>query len=229
MKINIQVEVFSIIILTILLCLLFVYLGKKVSQSDPFEKPKGLAGFAIHVVTMLRNVVLGNMGPRGENYAAYVIMIFIYIFISNMSGLIGLKPPTANYSVTLSFALISWFFIQRAKVKTNGFGGFIKGFFEPIFPFVIPNIFGFFGPLISMSVRLFGNIVGGGVIMTLLYAFADYLSKLIFSWMPFNFMGLVIAPALHAYFDIFSAFLQAFIFISLTTILTSVEFPEEEN
>lgn len=229
MKINIQVEVFSIIIITTLLCLLFVYLGKKVKACDPFEKPSGVAGFAIQVVSTLRNVVIGNMGPRGENYAAYVIAIFIYIFLSNMSGLVGLKPPTANYSVTFSFALISWLFIQRAKIHTNGFGGFIKGFFEPIFPFVIPNMFGFVAPLISMSVRLFGNIVGGGVIMTLVYAFAEYLSKLFIAGTPLNFMGLIIAPILHAYFDVFAAFLQAFIFISLTTILTSVEFPEEEN
>lgn len=227
MTINIQPEVFSIIIVTLVLALVFIFLGNKVKALNPYEAPSGIAGFAVHVVDMLRNVVLSNMGPKGENYAAYIITIFIYILISNMSGLFGLNPPTANYSVTFSFALISWLFIQRAKVKTNGWGGFIKGFFEPIVPFVIPNLFGFFGPLISMSVRLFGNIVGGGVIMTLVYAFANFLSTSLLAGTPFNFMGVIIAPVLHAYFDIFSAFLQAFIFISLTTILTSVEFPEE--
>lgn len=229
MIINIQAEVFSIVLITLVLCLLFVFFGKKVSQVDPTEKPKGLAGFAIHVVSMLRNVVLSNMGKRGESYAPYVITIFLYILISNMSGLLALKPPTANYSVTLSFALITWFFIQRASIKTNGIKGYIKGFFEPFAFFVIPNIFGLFGPLISMSVRLFGNIVGGGVIMTLVYALGDYLSNTLLAGTSFNFVGTLLAPVLHAYFDIFSAFLQAFIFISLTTILTSVEFPSEEN
>ena len=146
-----------------------------------------------------------------------------------MSGLIGFPPPTANYSVTLSFGIISWILIQRASISTNGWGGYIKGFFEPIFPFVIPNIFGLFAPLISLSVRLFGNIIGGGVIMTLLYTFLNYLNGIILPWVKINVLGMFVAPVLHAYFDIFSAFLQAFIFISLTSILTSVEFPSEEN
>lgn len=226
---TIQIEVFSILIITSVLALLFIYFGHKVKQLDPYEKPSGAAGFAVQVVSTLRNVVLGNMGKRGENYAPYVITIFIYILISNMSGLFGLPSPTANFSVTLSFGLITWFLIQRASIKTNGFGGYLKGFFEPFAPFVIPNIFGLFGPLISMSVRLFGNIIGGGVIMTLLYTFMNYLNGVIFPWLKFNVLGMVVAPVLHAYFDIFSAFLQAFIFISLTSILTSVEFPTEEN
>lgn len=195
---------------------------------DLYQKPKGVANFAITLVTMLRNIVLANMGSKqGQSYAAYVSAIFIYIFISNLSGLFGLNPPTANYSVTFSFALISWLFVQRAKIKTNGFGGFIKGFFEPIAPFVIPNLFGFFGPLISMSVRLFGNIVAGSVIMGLIYEFAAYIQSGFVLW-PINVIGSVFAVPFHLYFDLFSAFLQAYIFISLTTILTAVEFPTEE-
>jgi F-type H+-transporting ATPase subunit a len=224
---TIQVEVFSILIISGVLGLAFVYLGNKVKQLDPYEKPSGIAGLAVDAVSTLRNVVLGNMGKRGENYAPYISTIFIFIFISNMSGLLGLPPPTANFSVTLSFGLITWFFIQRASIKSNGFGGYIKGFFEPIVPFVIPNIFGQIAPLISLSVRLFGNIIGGGVIMSLLYTFLNYLNGILLPWLKLNVLGIIVAPVLHAYFDIFSAFLQAFIFISLTAILTSVEYPEE--
>lgn len=187
------------------------------------SQPKGLANFTVTVVEMLHNVVIGNMGAKGKNYSAYVSVIFIYILVSNISGLFGLVAPTSNYSVTLSFALISWLLIQRAKIKSNGFINFIKGFFEPIFPFVVPNFFGWLAPLLSMSLRLFGNITSGIVIMELLYQFTGWLSSFIPVIGSFNIVTLIIAPVLHIYFDLFAGFLQAFIFISLTTILTSVE------
>lgn len=224
--INIQVEVYSIILLTGLLSLIFVWFGKHINQLKIEEKPKGITNLVITYVSMLRNVVLQNMGWRGENYAAYISTIFLYILISNMSGLFGLNPPTGNYSVTLSFALVSWFFIQKASIQASGLKSYIKGFFEPIFLFVIPNFFGKIAPLISLSLRMFGNVVAGGVIMTLLYQFTGWLTSFVLPG-EFNILGMVVAPIFHVYFDIFSAFLQAFIFISLTTILTSVEFPTE--
>lgn len=206
--------------------LTFIWFGKHINELEVDKKPKGVANVVITYVSMLRNVVLQNMGPRGENYAAYISTIFLYILISNMSGLLGLNPPTGNYSVTLSFALISWLLIQKAKIQTNGVKDFIKGFFQPIFLFVIPNFFGTIAPLISLSLRMFGNVVAGGVIMTLLYQFTGWLTSFVLPG-EFNILGMVVAPIFHVYFDIFSAFLQAFIFISLTTILTSVEFPTE--
>ena len=97
------------------------------------------------------------------------------------------------------------------------------------FPFIIPNIFGKIGPLISMSLRLFGNILSGTIIMTMVYAFGSWLSSLVPFIGQFNFIGPIIAPVLHAYFDVFSGFIQMFIFITLTQVYIGNELPIEEN
>lgn len=221
-----QPEVISIIILTVVLSVIFISVGKKLKKLDPTEVPKGLTRSLIFYVETLSDYTIESMGKEhGKTMAAYIGSVFTFILLANMMGLLGLESPTSSLSVTLVFALISFFLIQRASIKKNGFGGYIKGFFQPIFLFVIPNFFGAVAPLISLSLRLFGNVLSGSVIMTLVYTFAAWISSFLFGT-GFNWFGVVIAPVLHLYFDMFSAFLQAFIFISLTQILISVEYQD---
>lgn len=219
-----QIEVVSILILTVVLCIGFYVAGKKLAHIDP-EKP--LSGFALKAVLYVEtitNYTVDNMGEKhGKRMAAYIGSVFIYILLANMMGLIGLSSPTSTLSVTLVFAIITFCLIQYAKIDANGFVGYLKGFFDPFFLFVIPNFFGAIAPLISLSLRLFGNVLSGTVIMTLLYSFGAWVS----GFLPifgFNWFGVLLAPVLHLYFDMFSAFLQAFIFISLTSILIAVEY-----
>ncbi|QIK69731.1 F0F1 ATP synthase subunit A [Erysipelothrix sp. HDW6C] len=223
----IQVEVYSIVLITIILSLTFVVIGKTMRTLTLNEKPKGIALGAVLYVQTLSNFTIQNMGEKhGKRMAGYIGSVFIYILIANMFGLTGLQAPTSNYSVTLVLAIITFCLIQHAKIDANGFKGYLKGFFEPFFPFVIPNFFGTVAPLISLSLRLFGNVLSGTVIMTLLYTFTGWLSSFIPLIGGFNFVGVIVAPVLHLYFDMFSAFLQAFIFISLTSILIAVEYQD---
>ncbi|MFR2767157.1 MAG: F0F1 ATP synthase subunit A [Thomasclavelia sp.] len=69
------------------------------------------------------------------------------------------------------------------------------------------NILGTLAPLISLSMRLFGNIVAGSILLSLIYSFTGYLSQYVIN---FNFLGPVIAPIFHAYFDVFAGFIQDF-------------------
>ena len=85
---------------------------------------------------------------------------------------------------------------QYLGIKRKGVGTYIKGFFEPIFLMFPMNVLGELAKSISHSFRLFGNVVGGGIIITLLYQF--------FPWF--------IPVPLHFWFDIFSAFIQVLIF-----------------
>lgn len=217
-------EVISIIVLTIVLSILFITVGRKLKKLNPDEVPKGLTRNLIFYVETLNGYTVESMGEKhGKTMAAYIGSVFTFILLANMMGLLGFETPTSSLSVTLVFAVISFILIQRASIQTNGFKGYIKGFFEPFFLFVIPNFFGAVAPLISLSLRLFGNVLSGSVIMTLVYTFAAWVSSFLFG-SGFNWFGVIIAPVLHLYFDLFSAFLQAFIFISLTQILISVEY-----
>ena len=222
-----QSEQFSILFLTVLLGILFYIVGTKLKVLDIRKKPMGLAFLGVLYVETMTKLTVDNMGEKhGKKMAAYIGAVFIMIIVFNMSGLLGLSAPTSNFSVTLTLALITWIMIQWAKVSENGVGGYFKSFFEPFAPFVIPNVFGTIAPLISLSLRLFGNILSGTVIMTLLYSFTAWLSAFVPLIGGFNFIGVVVAPVLHLYFDMFSAFLQAFIFISLTSIMIAVEYQE---
>ena len=105
------------------------------------------------------------------------------------------------------------------SIKYSTVKGYLKGLLEPFFLMLPINIFGEIAPLVSMSLRLFGNILVGGVMMTIVYTFCGLASSLIPVIGNFNIVGVIVAPVLHAYFDLFAGFIQMFIFISLTTIL----------
>lgn len=224
-----QTELFSILVVFVFLVSLIFLANKSLKAYQEGEKPKGIALYAMMYVEAILSITEPVMGKRrGRIMAGYIGSVFIYILVSNWSGLLGFSAPTSNYSVTLALALITWVAVQAVQIIENGFGGYLKGFMEPFPFFVIPNIFGTIAPLISLSLRLFGNVLSGTIIMTLLYSFTGWLSGFIPVVGQFNFVGVFVAPWIHLYFDLFSGFLQAFIFISLTTIFIATELEEEK-
>lgn len=224
-----QAELFTILVVFCVLITVIMMANKKLVAYQHGDKPKGLALYAIMYVESILSITVPVMGKKNGRYmAGYIGSVFIYILVSNWSGLLGFSTPTANFSVTLALALVTWVAIQVVKMKSVGVKGYVKDFFEPFAFFVIPNIFGTVAPLISLSLRLFGNVLSGMMIMTLLYSFTGWLSGLVPVVGGFDFFGVMIAPWLHMYFDLFSGFLQAFLFVSLTTIFIAIEL-EEEN
>lgn len=223
-----QAELFTILVVSSVLIGVIMFANKKIVAYEYGEKPSGIVLYAITYVESILSITVPVMGEKnGKKMAGYIGSVFIYILLSNWSGLLGFNSPTSNYSVTLALALITWVAIQVVKIKSIGFKGYIADFFQPFAFFVIPNIFGTVAPLISLSLRLFGNVLSGMMIMTMLYSFTGWLSGLIPVIGGFDFFGVLIAPWLHMYFDLFSGFLQAFLFISLTTIFIAIEMKEE--
>lgn len=224
-----QTELITILVVFVVLVALIFWANKALTSYEEGEKPKGIVLYATMYVEAMLSITVPVMGEKkGRLMASYIGSVFIYILVSNWSGLLGFNAPTANFSVTLALALITWVAVQVVQIIENGFKGYLKGFFEPFAFFVIPNIFGTVAPLISLSLRLFGNILSGTIIMTLLYSFTGWLSGFVPVVGKFNFVGVFIAPWIHLYFDLFSGFLQAFLFISLTTIFIATELEEEQ-
>lgn len=220
MVIKIQAEVYAILLIVVALCAFMMYTGHCIKKSDPSQKPTGFANLGIILVSMIDNLTAENMGEQfREHFGPYIGSVALYLGVANLSGLLGLPAPTSNFSVTLSVALISWFIILGVNIHSHTLKGYLKGLLEPVFVMLPVNIFGEIAPLVSMSLRLFGNVLVGSVLMTLVYAFTAYVSSFIPIVGQFNFIGPMFAPVLHAYFDVFSGLIQMFIFISLTTIL----------
>ena len=124
------------------------------------------------------------------------------------------NPPTADYGVTLGLGLITFFIVQTNNIRYNKFGAFTD-LFKPL-PFLFPiNLIGEIATPISLSLRLFGNVLAGTVIMALIYAL---LSKIAFFW----------PGVLHVYFDIFSGAIQAYVFCMLTMVFIGNKIPDED-
>ncbi|WP_050636915.1 F0F1 ATP synthase subunit A [Candidatus Stoquefichus sp. SB1] len=214
--IELQVElVFSLIIIAAL-CLFFIYAGKKVMAADPLQKPKGIVLVCETGIQVVYDYLKSIMPSQFEkNYYPYFAMLFVYLIVANLSGLIGFNAPTSNYSITLAMTLVTFILIQYNALKKKGGLTYIK---ELVWP--PTNILSAVSPLISLSMRLFGNILSGTILMSLVYQFTGWLSGFI---LPFNILGPILAPVLHAYFDVFAGCIQTLVFVTLSSILISIE------
>ena len=221
MSIKIQQEVPAIILLTALLCIFSVILGKKMrkfAETDVFAKPTGLVFVGLTIVELIEGMVSGVMGKKSvQKYGAYICTLAMYLLCANLSGLFGFSTPTMNLSVNLALAGITWLLIEGTNLKTNGVGGYLHSLIEPMPFFIFGNIISKFSPLVSLSMRLFGNILSGSILMSLVYMATGNLSNLLLGWIgDFNIFGILLAPILHIYFDVFSGCIQMYIFVSLT-------------
>ena len=167
------------------------------------EVPGDFQNVAELIVEMLDGVVKGGMGKSAYKFMNYIGTVFIFILICNISGLFGLRPPTADYGVTLPLGLITFVLIHFNKFKHQKVSGVIKGLCDP-WPIWAPiNIIGDIAVPISLSLRLFANVLSGTVMMALVYGL---LSVIAIGW-----------PAvLHVYFDLFSGAIQTYVFCMLT-------------
>lgn len=220
MGIKIQQEVPSIVVLTFILSVFAIFVGKKMKQfaeKDVFAKPTGIVFVGLSIIETMEGLIAGAMGEKGMRYGAYFCSLAMYLLSANLSGLFGFETPTMNMSVTIALALVTWALIEGTSLKTNGIGGYIKGLFEPMPFFVFGNIISKLSPLLSLSMRLFGNILSGSILMSLAYMATSALSNFIIGWVgQFDIVGILICPFLHIYFDVFSGFMQMYIFVSLS-------------
>ncbi len=193
----------SLVIVTILIMILAICASKKMKNPD--EIPGTFQNIIELVVEMLDNMVKGIMGDNARRFVNYLSTIFVFILISNISGLLGLRPPTADYGVTLPLGLITFALIHYNGIKKNKMKH-LTNLFQP-FALLFPiNLIGEIAVPLSLSLRLFGNVMSGTVMMGLLYGLTPI------------FVQIGIPAALHVYFDIFSGAIQTYVFCMLTMV-----------
>jgi F-type H+-transporting ATPase subunit a len=199
-------------------------------MKNPKKVPEGLQYVAETLVEALDNFAVSTMGESGKRFGAFYGSMIIFLMVCNISGLllgpnIGpavagepralidfMRPPTADFAVTFALALITFAMIEGYAIKTHGVLSWLKGLTEPMWPMTPLNVIGELANPISLSFRLFGNILGGTIIMGLYYNLPWY-----------TLIGIPVA--LHAYFDIFAGLLQAFIFtmLSMTFVSSAID------
>lgn len=179
------------------------------------------------LVEQANKFVVGNMGEKFRHMIPFVAALFVTSVVSNLISLIGLRSPTADLTTEAAWAVVVFIMITAQKIKTGGFGGYLKGFTTPIAIMTPFNVLSELATPISMACRHFGNILSGVVINGLIYGALAVASSALLGLLP-GVLGNVLSqipildvgiPAiLSVYFDWFSGFMQAFIFCMLTVM-----------
>ena len=176
-------------------------------------------------------LVRGNMGEYFKQFSPFICAILGYSAFSSLTSLVGLFPPTSDFSTVFGWALLVFVLITYYKLK-GGVGNYLKGYFEPI-PFFAPlNVIGEIATPISMSFRHYGNILSGSVISALIASALGGLTRTLLGSLPgvlseIPLLQVGLPAVLSIYFDVFSGCLQAFIFAMLTMLNISGGFPKE--
>lgn len=176
------------------------------------ETPKGLQNVLETAVEAVSKYTSDKSGGVGEPLGAYIFALAALLVTAGFLELFGLRPPTADLEMTGSLAICTFILINFYGIKRKGVGGRIKSFAEPnaiIFPF---KILSDIATPVSLACRLFGNMLGGMIVIDLLYV-------------ALGSFGVGIPAVAGLYFNVFHPLIQAFVFItlSLTFINEAVE------
>lgn len=146
---------------------------------------------------------------RAEKYGPLIVALFLFLLLSNWLGIIPhLEEPTKDLNTPLSMGLMGFVIAHYAGIKSKGFKAYAQEYFQPMF-FMMPlNVIGELAKIVSISFRLFGNIMGGSIII------------LVVSHLTYS---LLLPPLLNAFFGLFVGTIQAFVFTMLTIVYISVQ------
>ncbi len=194
------------ILVVMLIMIVFAFIANR-KMKHAKDVPDGFQNIIELIVEKLDGMVQGTMGQWAPRFVNYISTIFIFIIMCNISGLFGLRPPTADYGTTLALGLITFGLIWFNKFKHQKPKALWKDMCSPLPPWLpiwLPiNIVSEIAIPISLSLRLFANVLSGTVMMALVYGLL-------------HMIAIVWPAALHMYFDLFSGSIQTYVFCMLT-------------
>lgn len=205
-------------ILLVMLVMIGFAVVANIKMRSASQVPDTLQNIIELIVEKLDGVVEGTMGSNAPKFVNYISTIFIFIFLSNISGLFGLRPPTADYGTTLPLGVITFCIIHFCQFKYHNLKQIWTDMCSPLPPWLpvwFPiNLISEIAVPVSLSLRLFANVLSGTVMMALVYGL---LSNLALVW----------PAALHLYFDLFSGAIQTYVFCMLTMTYVSSQLSTE--
>lgn len=190
-------------ILTILILLIAVLARRTLMNAQ--DVPGTFQNVLEYAYEMLGKMGDSILGSNTKRFINYIGTIFIFILFCNLSGVLGLRAPTADYGVTFLLGMFTFFIVNYQGIKNHGVHHFTS-LFEPT-PILFPiNLIGELANPLSISLRLFANLLSGVIIMGLWYGMLPI------------FVNIGIPAALHVYCDLFSGCIQTYVFCMLTMV-----------
>ncbi|HCX73241.1 MAG TPA: ATP synthase F0 subunit A, partial [Candidatus Cloacimonas sp.] len=162
------------LIIVDLVLLLVAFLIKK----QLFEKPSKPQIIFEMIYTTFEDFVKDTLGKEKLHFTPYIVTLFIFIWTCNMIGLVpipGFMEPTRNLNVPLGLGIMAVAVVHYMSIKTKGLGKYLKDFTQPLPPMTPINIVGEFSKVISISFRLFGNILGGAIIVLVVSSLVKFI------------------------------------------------------
>ena len=220
----------SLFTVTILLGILAIVLTRTITK-----RPGRVQVLLEKIVTMLYNLVESTMGKHNAKFAPYIGTLFATSMFGSLIGMTGLfRSTSADLSVTAAWALVTTGLVWANNIRNFGFKAWLKGFTEPIVVMTPMNLISEVASPLALAFRHFGNVAGGSVLTSLIYAALALLSNTVIGWIP-GIVGTIpifqagIPAILSIYFDMFSAFVQAFVFCLLTMVYIAGASPAPEE
>ncbi|WP_019790309.1 F0F1 ATP synthase subunit A [Streptococcus sobrinus] len=212
--IKFDLAILAVSLITVLVIfLLVVWASRKMAI-----RPKGKQNVLEYLYEFVNNTISQNLGAYTKNYSLLLFVIFTFVFTANNIGLIIAirtekynfwTSPTSNFGVTITLSLLVALVCHVEGVRKKGFGGYLKGFLEPYAAMLPMNILEQFTNIVSLALRLFGNIYSG-----------EALTGMILKLGTLSIFTGTLAVVLNIVWVAFSAFIgfiQAYVFIILSS------------
>jgi F-type H+-transporting ATPase subunit a len=182
------------------------------------EVPRGPQVLLEWAVEFLNRFSQEHFGRRAQVYGPYIGTVFLFLLLANTIpilsplaiGALGLeppfviRPPTRDINLTAALALVSILLVLFGGLRARGLRGWVRNLLHPV-PMMLPfNLLEYIIRPLSLCLRLFGNILGGYIIMLLVE-----------HALP---VPVLVPAALSLYFDLFDGLIQAVVFSFLTTL-----------
>ena len=199
----------EVILMTWIVFALLIIMGLCASNKKSIL-PRPIQALGELIVSLLYELTEDALGKDlAKTYAPLICALFMFLLLSNWLGIIPhLEEPTKDLNTTLGLGIMGFVIAHYAGIKSKGIKAYLKEYFQPIF-FMMPlNVIGELAKIVSISFRLFGNIMGGSIII------------LVVSYLTYS---VVLPPFLYAFFGLFVGTIQAFVFTMLTVVYISVQ------
>lgn len=206
-------HVIMALLVLVLSAIIFPLISARIDRDNPGPLQQTLEATVAALKDLLRDII----GHEGDRYLYIIGAFTVFIFIANIFGLFFfLQPPTSNTNTTFALSISAFLYYNIEGIRRQGLGHYVKHFMGPVWwlaPLMFPiELIGNFARILSLGVRLFGNIFGEHTATGIFMGLVPFV-------IPWPMMGL----------GIFGAFLQTFVFIMLTMVYISGAIAAEEH
>jgi len=206
---------FALLRMLLITDLMIIFLAWLVKKSLSGDKPSKGQIFFESIYSFFEEIVVDTLGKENIGFTPYILTIFLFIWVSNLIGMIpipGFMEPTRNLNVPFGLGLMAVTVVHYTAIRKKGLWHHMEGFVNPVKnPLFLLDIVGEVSKIVSIAFRLFGNVLGGAIIILVVSSLVKY----------------VLLPVLlNGFFGIFVGTIQAFVFTMLSLTYIAVEISE---